>query len=230
MPVQRLRLTFRKGERVRFISHLDVMRYWERCIRRAELPLSYSQGFTPHPKLQFAGPLPLGFVSEGELVDVTLDERVPIAEFVERLSAQTSADLSVVRVDEVPLTGAPPQATAVWAEYSVRLDDVPIEAAREAVAAFLATDRVPFLDDRREKPRTIDLRDITPSLSATAAGCGSLLHARMRASQEHAGRPEMLVAALFPGHEPSLVSRLTISLDEPSPAHDLWRRRGRFED
>ena len=71
---QRIRARFRKGERVRHISHLDVLRYWERAIRRAGLPLLYSQGFTPHPKIAFAAPLPLGFIGEGEIMEVLLEE------------------------------------------------------------------------------------------------------------------------------------------------------------
>src|SRR6185295_346248 len=103
MAAQRVRAWFRKGERVRFISHLDVLRSWERAIRRAELPLSYSQGFTPHPKLAFASPLPLGFTSEAEVMDVTLDERVPLPEFSKRLAEQTTEDLAILRVEEVPM-------------------------------------------------------------------------------------------------------------------------------
>jgi len=86
MTVQRVRIFFAKRERVRYISHLDVLRYWERAIRRAGLPLSYSQGFTAHPKLQFAGPLPLGYLAEREVVDVSLDERVPLSEIAGRLA------------------------------------------------------------------------------------------------------------------------------------------------
>ncbi|MGH2634098.1 MAG: TIGR03936 family radical SAM-associated protein, partial [Tepidiformaceae bacterium] len=69
MSTQRFRVWFRKGERVRYISHLDVLRAWERAIRRTGLPLSYSQGFTPHPKIAFASPLPLGFIGECEVMD-----------------------------------------------------------------------------------------------------------------------------------------------------------------
>ena len=98
MTVQRVRIFFAKRERVRYISHLDVLRYWERAIRRAGLPLSYSQGFTAHPKLQFAGPLPLGYLAEREVVDVSLDERVPLSEIAGRLAPQTVPDLPMLDV------------------------------------------------------------------------------------------------------------------------------------
>src|SRR5690606_2740328 len=96
VSVQRLRVYFRKGERVRYISHLDVMRFWERAIRRAGLPLTYSKGFNPHPKLQFAGPLPLGFTGQREIIDVFLDDRISEEQFRSAVDAQSTEDLEIV--------------------------------------------------------------------------------------------------------------------------------------
>jgi radical SAM-linked protein len=229
VSVQRVRVWFRKGERVRYISHLDVLRYWERAIRRAGLPLSYSQGFTPHPRLAFAGPLPLGFVADRELVDVSLDERVSLDDFRERLAAQTTEDLAVVDVEEVPMAGPAPQSTVTWADYAIEVPQVTPAEARERVEWLLATETLPWTEERKEKARTIDLRAGTASLSFEPAACGVMLCARLSASQDLTARPEQLVAALFPGREPGLIRRLRLHLHEPSAAHDAWRRRGRFQ-
>jgi len=226
---QRLRVWFRKGERVRFISHLDVLRYWERAIRRAGLPLSYSQGFTPHPKLAFAGPLPLGFTAEAEVMDVTLDERVDLEEFRERLSRQTTQDLEFVDAVEVPLSTPPPQALVLWADYRVDLPSCPVEKAQAAVADFLARKEFPWTEERKEKSRTYDLRAAVASLAAEPLDGGTRLTMRLRASQEMTARPEQLLAAILPGYEPAGICRTAIILDEPSPAREAWRRKGRFE-
>ena len=66
----RLRVRFGRGPEVKFISHLDVMRFWERAFRRARIPLAYSEGFSPHPRISLAAPLPVGVTSEAELMDV----------------------------------------------------------------------------------------------------------------------------------------------------------------
>ncbi|MFQ5886684.1 MAG: TIGR03936 family radical SAM-associated protein, partial [Anaerolineae bacterium] len=58
---QRIRITFSKGEEIQYISHLDMMRLWKRTLRRANLPLAYSKGFNPQPKISIAAPLPVGF-------------------------------------------------------------------------------------------------------------------------------------------------------------------------
>ena len=228
MSVQRLRVWFSKGDRVRYISHLDVLRYWERCIRRAGLPLSYSQGFTPHPKLAFAGPLPLGYLAENEVMDVTLDERMDPAEFAARLVPQTTSDLSVVRVEEVPLGMIAPQSALLWADYAVDLEGVPTEVARLAVASFLAATEWPWTEVRHDKTRAYDLRAATATLAAEPSATGARLTMRLMATQEMMARPEQLLAAILPGVEALAVTRLGLLFDDVSPAREAWMRRGRF--
>ena len=228
MAQQRFRVWFRKGERVRYISHLDVLRFWERAIRRAELPLSYSQGFTPHPKIAFAGPLPLGFVGEAELMDVTLDERVSVAEFRRKVDGETSGDLAVVRIEEVPLSSPSPQATLALADYRVDLVDLPPAAACRAIEQFLALRDLPWTEEKKEKTRTYNLREAVATLAAAPCEGGTTLTMRLRADQEMMGRPEQVLAAIFPGMEHGVIVRTLLVLDEPSPAHDLWRRKGQF--
>jgi radical SAM-linked protein len=230
VATQRIRVYFAKGERVRFISHLDVLRYWERAIRRAELPLSYSQGFTPHPKLQFAGPLPLGYLSLREVVDVSLDERVDTAEFERKLSAQTVPDLQLIAVEEVPLSAPSPQNSLLWGDYLVDVPGLDPEDARTKAAAFMALRELPWTEERREKQRTFDLRAMTPSLSAAAIPFGTRLTMRLSATGEMMGRPEQILAAVFGGAEPATITRAGLVFEAVSPAHEAWRRKGRFQE
>jgi len=226
----RIRVTFGRGERLRYISHLDILRAWERTLRRAGLPLAYSQGFTPHPKLAFASPLPLGFLAEAEIMDVTLDERVPLDEFRQRLAAQTTTGMPVLAVEEVPPSAPAPQSVLLWADYRVELPTVDTGAARAVVEAFLAETSHPFVDDRRERPKAFDLRAAVARLTAgsRSSGEGTVLEMRLQADAETTARPEHVVTALFPGAEPSLIVRTGLVLNEPSPARDAWRRTGRY--
>lgn len=228
MSAQRFRVWFRKGERVRYISHLDVLRSWERALRRAELPLAYSQGFTPHPKLAFASPLPMGFASEGEVMDVTLDQRVDIDEFMARLGEQTTEDLALLRAEEVAANEPPPQAAMLWADYRFEL---PIQhgEAQPKVDGFLARDSLEWTEERGERVRTYDLRKACAWLKAVPSGDGTVFEVRLQADQEITARPEAVVAALFPGLTPALIVRTNIVLQEHSPARDLWRRVGQYQ-
>lgn len=228
MTSQRYRVWFRKGERVRYISHLDVLRSWERSLRRAELPLAYSQGFTPHPKLAFASPLPMGFVSEAEVMDVTLDERVEADDFVRRLSEQTTDDLAVLRVEEVASAVPAPQSAMLWADYRLSLP-VPFEDAECIVREFNGAETLPWREERGERIRDYDLRKACAWLRVRPVESGAELEMRLQADQEQTARPEAIVAALFPEHTAPVITRINIVLSEHSPARDLWRRVGQFQ-
>jgi radical SAM-linked protein len=230
MTVQRVRVYFAKRERVRYISHLDVLRHWERAIRRAELPLSYSQGFTPHPKLLFAGPLPLGYLAEREVVDVSLDERLPLAEIKERLARQTVPDLPLLDVEEIPLSQPPPQNSLRWADYAVDVPGLDTARARALISEFLDRSEFPWTEERREKERSFDLRAALPSLLAEPIEGGTRLRMRLSATTDLMARPESVLIALFDGAEAVTITRTGLVFSTISAAHNAWRRRGRFEE
>jgi radical SAM-linked protein len=227
---QRFRVTFRKGERVRYISHLDVLRYWERAIRRAGLPLAYSQGFTPHPKIAFASPLPLGFIGEAEVMDITLDEVIANARLRSALAGESTADLTAVEAVEISPTGPAPQAVLLWADYAVDLQDIDVATTARNVTGFLDSKSFDWTEERKEKPKTYDLRAAVARLSVAdgASGCPRI-SMRLQADQALTARPEQLVEALFPGATAGVYARTGLVLDDPSQARDLWRRKGRFD-
>ncbi len=227
---QRIRARFRKGERVRHISHLDVLRYWERAIRRAGLPLLYSQGFTPHPKIAFAAPLPLGFIGEGEILEVLLTERVSLEAFAAELSPQTTPDLELREASEVAL-GLPALPTLLrWADYRLPLDGITPEHAVESVNAFLATETFPWRQEREgKKAREYDLRTGVTSISVDAREGRTAIDARLSCGQELTVRPEQLVAALFPTAMVERYVRVGLVLEEPSAALQAWREKGQYE-
>jgi radical SAM-linked protein len=225
---QRLRVVFQKLERVRFISHLDVLRYWERAIRRAELPLAYSKGFTPHPKIAFAAPLPLGFVGTAEIVEVTLDERVPISDFGSRLAVQTSGDMALQKVFEIPPRGPSPQALTRMADYDVVLAGASMEEVNVAVSDLLDKETLHWVEQRGEKTREYDLRAAVTTLRAEQVEEGVRLTMRLACSQDLTGRPEQVVAALLPDACAGIYRRTGIILAEVSPARKAWRLKGRY--
>ena len=227
---QRIRARFRKGERVRHISHLDVLRYWERAIRRADLPLCYSQGFTPHPRIAFAAPLPLGFIGEGEIIEVLLQERVPLDRFAAALEQQTTPDLALREATEVAL-GLPALPTLLrWADYRLALNDVTPEHATESANAFLATETFPWRQEREgKKAREYDLRAGVTSIAIAGDGGAAVVDARLSCGQELTVRPEQLVAALFPGATVDRYVRTAVVLEEPSAALQAWREKGQYE-
>lgn len=193
------------------------------------MPLSYSQGFTPHPKLSFASPLPLGFVGEAEVMDVTLDERVDPEDFRRRLLAQSNDDLGTVEIGEIAITAPPPQAGLLWADYRVPIEGLTAEEATRAATAFLARTALEWTEERREKTRTYDLRKAVASLRVSQTGAVVTLWMRLQADAELTARPEQVLEAVFPAAMVAgAIARTGMVLDEGSPAREAWRRQGQY--
>ncbi|TGG83862.1 MAG: TIGR03960 family B12-binding radical SAM protein [Aphanocapsa feldmannii 288cV] len=168
---QRLRLRFTKEGDAALFSHLDLMRLLDRALRRATLPVSFSNGFHPMPRIQVGLALPLGVEGGDELLDLELTEPLEPAVLLERLQPQLPAGMTLLGVEEVP-PGSPSLSRqlrgASWSLGMVTTDPArPVAPHRwvEAVAAVLASDSLIWDDtDKRGRPRTRDLRPLLLSL------------------------------------------------------------------
>src|SRR3954447_15560769 len=138
--VQRLRLRYAKRGRLRFSSHRDFQRSLERALRRVEVPMAYSAGFSPHPRISYAGAAPTGAASEAEYVEIAVTARCDPDRLRTALDAALPPGLDVVEVVEARTPGFAERLEAsVW---RVELPGVDPAAARSALAAFLAVHEV----------------------------------------------------------------------------------------
>jgi radical SAM-linked protein len=117
----RVRITFIKQGALRYTGHLDLHKLWERAARRAELPLAYSQGFHPQPKMNMAAALPLGFSSRCEVMDMKLEQDIHLDDLPTRLNETLPTGLQVVGVEQVDERAPALQTQVVAAEYEVTL-------------------------------------------------------------------------------------------------------------
>jgi radical SAM-linked protein len=159
--VQRLRIRYAKRDRLRFISHRDVARAFERAIRRAGLPIALSAGFTPHPKVSWLGAAPTGVASEAEYVEIGLATACDPVAVGTALDASLPPGLDVVECVEAA-TGAFADRIAA-SEWEITLEGVDVADVDAALAAFLAADQV--LVERRTKDgrRPVDARSAVVS-------------------------------------------------------------------
>lgn len=151
---------FHKGGALRFISHLDVQRLLQRAMRRAGLPLRYSQGFNPHPLLSFASALSVGHTSDGEWLDVRLEGEVAPGDFAARLNETLPEGLRILEARQIDETAPTLTAMLREARYFVALypaEELPASAAREQLENFLGG---PILVEKRTKGgmKTVDIR------------------------------------------------------------------------
>lgn len=210
----RLRVTFGRGEAVKYLAHLDLVRMWERIVRRAELPLSYTEGFTPHPKLSLAAPLPVGVTSEAELMDLTFDEPVTPEAFREAVEPQLPGGVTVIDIAAIADRGPALPALLTAVEYLISLPsvDTPDHPA-ERIAALLAADSLPRIREREGKRKEYDLRPFVENVWLTGTlDDPAQIGARLRAGNSGIGRPDELVAALGYTERPRAIHRIKVEI------------------
>jgi len=206
----RIRITFAKQDALRYTGHLDLHKLWERAARRAELPLAYSQGFHPQPKMNLAAALPLGFSSRCEVLDMRLEREIQLEGLREKLQQTLPTGIQVTHVESVD-EGAPAlQTQVVSAEYEVKLteSDFGSEMKRK-IDSVMESDSI--IRERRGK--TYDLRPLVEELSLIPAppaeGEGQEVRVFMRlAAREGAtGRPEEVLDVLGIAFEGTRIER-----------------------
>ncbi len=176
-PVQRLRIRYAKRGRLRFTSHRDFSRAFERALVRARLPMAYSSGFNPHPRISYAGAAPTGSASEAEYLEIGLAERLDPAEVHQALDSALPDGLDVVKVAESPGGALADLLTASGWRIDTTADE---DHLRAAVEAFLGTDSVVVERMTKKGMRQFDCRAAVVSLSAGPGPRGSRLQLVLR--------------------------------------------------
>jgi len=204
----RLRVTFSKSGALKYSGHLDLYKIWERAARRAGLPLAYSRGFHPQPKIHLASALPLGIASRGEIVDLRLAEEVEVQGLAERLQSAMPPGLDILEVQQVEENAPALQTQLLAAEYRVTLVEAkPGPEWQRRMDELLA--RPSILRARRG--RTYDLRPLIEALELTADGT---IRMRLAARQAATGRPQEVLMALGIPPEETRIERVRLIFRE----------------
>lgn len=212
----RVRISHSKIGALRYTGNLDMQKVWERAFRRAKLPLAYSQGFHPQPRINQACPLPLGFTSTVELLDVWLNDELPLEEIRSAVEAAIPGGLVIQNVETVELRAPALQTQVDTADYLVTLHQ-PADATelQQKVAEILAAPTL--LRERRGK--SYDLRPLTMTMRIFEQ-TNQLVQIFMTLTVREGatGRPEEILLAL--GLDPLAVSveRTQLRLKEELPA------------
>lgn len=155
-PVQRLRVRYAKRGRLRFASHRDFARAFERALRRAEIPMAYSSGFSPHPRISYANAAPTGAATEAEYLEIALAERRDPAEVQRRLDAAMPPGMDVVQV--VESAGGSLADRLTGSRWRVEIEGVSPTVVERAVQRFLAAAEVPVSRLTKSGMREFDAR------------------------------------------------------------------------
>jgi radical SAM-linked protein len=216
----RVRLRFAKLGKVRFTSHRDVARMWERALRRLELPVAYTEGFSPRPKLSFGLALSTGHESMAEYLDVELREEPDVAALPAQLSAQLPVGIDVTAA--APLEPGSPslQEDVLSCTWRIEVRDLGAADADALIATALAADELILTRTRKGKDVTDDLRPAVLAVRPLGpTPVGTELEAEL-AVHPRSVRPAELLLALRPGLEEGRVVRT---------AQWIWRDGARLE-
>ena len=196
--MQRLRIRFNRGEEIKFISHLDIMRLWQRALNRADVEIAYSEGFNPHPRMSLAAPLALGVTGEAELMDIFLAKWVSPHVFTTAISRQLPRGIEIKQVFNIALTMPSLQSQVRFAEYTVGLETGKgRDEIETAINALLDKESLPWQHQRDTGTRHYDLRALVEDLwlSGWRQGYCDIVM-RLRSDSSGSGRPEQVAAAL----------------------------------
>lgn len=217
--VQKLRIRYAKRGRLRFASHRDLARTLERALRRAQVPMAFSAGFSPHPKISYLGAAPTGAASEAEYVEIGLSVACDPETVRAALDASLPAEVAILDCVEAGQgTGSLAERidTSVW---RVELPGVSVAELQPAVEAFLARDVVTVPKRTKNGLKDIDARASVVGASADEeAGC-AILHVVVR-QLTPAVRPDDVLAALA----------AVADLHPPLPPRAVREAQGRLDD
>ena len=212
--MQRLRIRFRRGEELKYISHLDLLRLWQRVLNRAGIRLAYSEGFNPHPRMSLAVPLALGITSEAELMDIVLDKWSSPHTFTDAVEQQLPEGIEILQTYNIAMTLPSLQSQITFSEYTVEVaTDENRKEVEKSLDSLLKAESFPWQHQRDTGPRHYDLRKLIDDLwiidwhrDSTTIGM------KLRCDSNGSGRPEQVAAALGFTHYPKSIHRSKLYL------------------
>jgi len=190
------------------------MRLWQRALQRAGIPLAYTEGFSPHPRISLAAPLAVGVTSEAELMDIFCTRVVSPHWFIAAVSQQMPPGVEILQAYQVALTMSSLQSRVGYAEYKVEVETGKGQKEIESVLTdLLAVDHLPWQHQRDTGTRSYDLRALIDDLWLIDWRNGyCTLGMRLRCDSSGSGRPEQVAAALGFSQHPLSIHRTKLIL------------------
>ncbi len=197
------RIKFSKYGSIIFIGHLDMMRYFQKAIRRAEIPIAYSTGFSPHQIMSFAAPLGVGLYSNGEYLDIELTQEVSTADMKEALNRTMAEGVEILSVKALPKNAENAMASVAAAGYfiQIRKGHEADLVFGEGFDDFMAQSSIPYEKETKKSRKLLDLKEGIYDYEVKEDG----IYLLVNASSSGNIKPGMIMEAYYAylGREPS---------------------------
>lgn len=191
----KLRIKFSKHGVMKFIGHLDVMRYFQKAMRRADIDISYTTGFSPHQIMSFAAPLGVGLESNGEYLDIEANSITSSADMTERLNSVMVDGMHVESVRMLPAEAGNAMASVAAAKYSIRFADgkASVFDLKNAVSAFMSKDTILVTKQTKKSEMELDLKPYIYEMTAE----NDMVSLFVDASSSGNIKPSLVLEALY---------------------------------
>ena len=201
----KVRIKFRKYGVMRFIGHLDIMRYFQKAIRRAEIPIAYTEGFSPHQVMSFAAPLGVGLISDGEYLDIEVHDSLSTKKAIEKLNQVMVEGIEITNYVQLPKGAGKAMAIVAAAEYEVFYKNsdpasMPFsyEEIREGISRYFhERDTIMITKTTKKGERTLDIRPHIYRLEAYRRGEETGFSMLLSAGSQENIKPELVVQDFF---------------------------------
>lgn len=208
--MERIRITFEKTGAMRYTSHLDLQKVWIRALLRAKLPLAYTQGFHPTPKVAYAWPLPLGWGTKGELMDIWLDDpdgkETTEDVFIPLVNSSMPSGLKITKIEKLPYSA--PALTIIIQSALYRIyfsDSIRQQDLAEKMEELMSKETI----ERERRGKVYDMKPLIESWTCgESPEEGVFMDVQMAARDSAMGRPDELAASL--GFDPFAVNIVRI--------------------
>ena len=154
--VMKIRLRFSKQGQMKFIGHLDMVRYFQKVMRRSEVDVAYSEGFSPHQKMSFAAPLSVGVLSRGEYFDLEVNSTESSKVMLERINAQNAEGVEVLSYKLLPDDAKNAMSVVAGADYKVYTDLF----NQNMLDAFMNQDQIIVLKKTKKSEKEVDIKPL----------------------------------------------------------------------
>lgn len=210
-----IRFKFTRGEELRFISHLDQQRLFQRAFRRAGLDIAHSNGFNPHPKLSFALAMSVGLMSDSEYGDVVLTRDIDLMEFTKRLNAALPEGLKVVEARKIPQGKTSLSASLTDSRYRIEValeDGIDEASLSDILNTYKSLDEV-ILEKRNKKGKLVpkNIRPFMKDIRVLSVQEGNaVLELRLKYLEQQSVKPELVLQTVNQSVNPCFVIDPTI--------------------
>ena len=184
----KIRVRFSKQGQMKFIGHLDMVRYFQKVMRRGEIDVAYSEGFSPHQKMSFAAPLSVGVLSKGEYFDMEVNSTLSTKEAIERINEQNVEGVKVLSYKLLPVNAKNAMAVMSAADYFVYTDIF----TDDDITGFINQDSINVIKKTKKSEKEVDIKPLIYSIKKEDNG----IFIKLAQGSAQNLKPELVVTAL----------------------------------